>query len=252
MNLRCTSSILGTPVTVALLGVGLIGVGRLPVSALDQINKYIRTGVVRSSEGSPLDQVWVERLGAGSSNGSVTKADGLFQFPTGKHTLLFYRDGYRPEVRVVSGSQDSGDLSVILQPEPKAALTLRLCGRKGVPIRELEPAGVHGLHVKRSHDVDFVSYDAAYSYGGSEWYLSSMTGVHVGGMIPRPEWARELSSFTVRTLKCGDYQWYDLRGISPQGLESRWLGSVGYVEYSNVPPPVARVFDKAIDHGCCR
>ena len=224
----------------------------IPSASLAQTSKYPRTGEVRSSEGSPLTQVWVQPLG--SWEGSLTKADGEFLLPSGKSTLLFLKDGFRPEIRALTGSENSGDVSVVLEPEPKAALTLRPCRRQGGnPLAELEPASTRGVHLKRGGDVDFGAYDATYSYGGSIWDCGSMTGIHVQGLTPSPAWVAGVSSLTVRSLKCGDYQWFDLRGTSAEGRISRWIGySFSHVEYSKVPPEVSRVFDKAIDTGCCR
>jgi len=107
--------------------------------------------------------------------------------------------------------------------------------------------------MKRWHGVESHGYYARYERDGFVAELSSETGVHVGGLSPRPAWVAGLSSFTIRSLRCGGEQWIDLRGVTETGLEStRWVGGIGFVEYSKVPGPVARAFDKAIDNGCCR
>jgi hypothetical protein len=142
----------------------------------------------------------------------------------------------------------------VLQPEPEATATLRSCTRQqGAPAPGLEIGRARGIRLKHSHDVDFTAFDAQYVYQGAVWGLSSMTGVLVGGWNPAPDWVAGLSAFAIRSIKCGEYRWFDLRGTSADGLLSRWVGyGFSYVEYSKVPPPVARVFDKAIDTGCCR
>jgi len=221
--------------------------------ALAQAGANVRQGVIRSTDGAVLKLVWVQELG--TWNGRLTDADGQFQFPAGKPaTLLFDKDGFRPEIRLTTGSEGPDDMSVVLEPEARAALNLRSCRRRGgCPFCELELAKAPGLQIARGGDVDFAAYYATYKRGGFFGELGSMTGVHVGGLTPTPAWVAGLSSFTVRSLRCGGDQWIDLRGVSPQGLESRWVGyAVGHVEYSNVPTPVARIFDKAIDGGCCR
>jgi hypothetical protein len=252
MNAPSTQTISRRAVCIVFFVVAVVAAGCLSSSSIAQAPKPARAGLVRSSDGSPLNQVWVQHIGAWG--GSLTKADGRFLLPTGKSTLLFVKDGFRPEIRVITSSEDNGGLSVVLEPEPKAAVILPSCKLQGgSPLLELQPARFRGVQLKRGGDVDFGAYDATYRYGGSVWDFRSMTGIHVQGVIPTPEWAAGLSSFTVRSLKCGDYQWFDLRGTSASGHESRWVGySCSHVEYSNVPSPVARVFDKAIDNGCCR
>lgn len=251
MNPLCARTFLRTHVPVVLLGVVAITASCSLRSALAQGASSLRTGVVRSPVGRPITQVWVQQLGAWS--GSFTKADGRFMFAAGTSTLLFVRDGFQPEIRLVTGADDDRELSVVLEPEQAAALTLRSCGLLGAALREIEPAKVRGLKLKHGGDVDFTAYAADYSYGRSVWHLTSMTGIHAGGLTPTPDWVAGISSFTVRSLKCGGEQWFDLRGASVEGRESRWVSEgLSHVEYSNVPTPVARVFDKAIDNGCCR
>jgi len=213
----------------------------------------VQSGVVRSTDGGHLSQVWVQELG--TWRGRPTEADGRFQFPGGKPiTLLFYKDGFRPQIRVTTGAEDADGLSVVLEREASAALILRSCGRqRGCPLCEIELSRVRGLRMKRWHGVESHGYYARYERDGFVAELSSETGVHVGGLSPRPAWVAGLSSFTIRSLRCGGEQWIDLRGVTETGLEStRWVGGIGFVEYSKVPGPVARAFDKAIDNGCCR
>ena len=99
----------------------------------------------------------------------------------------------------------------------------------------------------------FFGYDATYDHGGSRWHLSSNTGIYVRGLTPQPDWVAGLLSLTVRSLRCGEDQWVDLRGVSDAGMKSRWIGyAFSHVEYSKVPPQVASVFDKAIDRASCK
>ena len=208
----------------------------------------IGTGMVRSEDGAPLRLVWVQELGP--RLGRLTESDGRFTFTAGKPvSLLLYKDGFRPQVIAVSGSEERSGLSVVLAADPKPNLVLRSCKGGTALIPEIEPAGMGGVRLRRGGDADFSSYTATYMYGGSEWNFSSMTGAHVDGIAPGPEWVAGLSSFTVRSLKCARAYWFDLRGVTADGLESRWLGYIGFVEYSKVPPAVARMFDKAIDTG---
>jgi hypothetical protein len=191
----------------------------------------------------------------GTWSGRATGADGQFQFSAGKPvTLLFVKDGFRPDLRAIAYPEDIGDVSVVLEPEGRAALNLPLCGRHGsIPLRELEPGPARGISLRHSSGGDYIRYHASYIYRGSEVYFESMTGIYAGGLTPTPEWAAGLSSFTVRSLSFGGDQWFDLRGTTQQGLQSRWVGYAGtHVAYSKIPAPVARLFDKAIDNECCR
>ena len=194
----------------------------------------------------------VQELGA--SRGRDADSSGQFQFPRGKPvTILFLKDGFSPQIRMISGSEDLNSLSVVLEPESKTALKLRSCRRERWLLPELDPAKVRGLQFRRHPNIEYASYSATYKYGGSVAYLSSMTGIHVGGLTPTPEWVAGLSAFTVRSLMCGGTQWFDLRGATDTALQSRWVGTAGsHVECSKVPAPVAQVLDKAIDNGCCR
>jgi hypothetical protein len=222
-------------------------------SGLAQVAYSQGSGVVLSADGRPLPGVWVQELGA--RTGYLTGADGGFSFPAGKSfVMLFYKQGLRPEVRDISASDAGSNLSVVLRPESAATLNLRLCRRQTAnPIHQLEIARVQGIRLRRAGDVDFASYSGAFRFNGAVSYISGMSGVHVGGLTPTPDWARGISSVTIRSFWCGEDGWLDLRGKSAGGGESRWIGyPFAFVEYSNVPSPVANLFDKAIDHGCCR
>jgi hypothetical protein len=171
-------------------------------------------GTVRSSTGATLDRVWVQELG--SWNGSPTKADGGFAFPLGKPaTLLLARDGFRPEILLTTGIETDGEIRVVMRREPDA-LSLGSCKQQeSGPLPELELAKTVNVQVKRGGDVDFVGYTATYTKNGeAAATLGSMTGLHIGGLTPTPDWVRGLSSFTVRSIKCGEVHWIDLRGVS--------------------------------------
>jgi hypothetical protein len=232
--------------------VALIAAVDFASSAPAQVPENTQSGVVRSTDGRLLEQVWVQELGA--SWGRGTEADGRFEFPGGKPaTLLLFKGGFRPQIRLTTGSEGLDGTSVVIEPEPRAALNLRSCGRHVGLLPELRPARVPGLQLRRAGDVDFAGYYATYKHDGVLGDLSSMTGIHVGGETPTPDWVAGLSSFTVRSLMCGGDQWFDLRGATETGLQSRWIGEGGsHVEYSKVPAPVAKVLDKALDNGCCR
>jgi hypothetical protein len=253
MSEQCICGRLRASVIVPWVFIALAAAVRTTPQASAQAPKTVRTGVVQSVDGVPLKFVWVQELGA--LRGRLTEADGQFAYPAGRRaTLLFVKDGFRPEIRVTGGSEAGGELFVVLQPEDKPARSLPFCYRHGQnTIHELELGGVRGVQVRRNRDADYVEYSATYDYGGRVVRLSSMSGIHVAGLTPTTEWLRGLESLTVRSLRVGDDQWFDLRGTSAEGLESRWVGyAFAHVEYSRVPPPVARVFDKAIDNGCCR
>jgi hypothetical protein len=252
MNPRPVRTALGTAVAIRRFVVALIAAGGFVSSAPAQAPENIQPGVVRSIDGRLLDQVWVQELG--TWRGRNTEANGRFGFPGGKPaTLLFFKGGFRPLIRATTGSEGLDGISVVLEPEPRAALNLRSCRRHVGLLPELQPARVPGLQLRRAGDVDFAGYYATYKHDGFLGELSSMTGIHVGGETPTPEWVAGLSSFTVRSLTCGGDQWFDLRGATETGLESRWIGEGGsHVEYSKVPAPVAKVLDKALDNGCCR
>src|SRR5215470_9421549 len=82
----------------------LTAVSGLLLIAHAQSTVGVRHGVVRSANGEPLDRVWVQQLG--TWRGGPTLA-GRFEFPTSKSvTLLLVRDGFEPQVRVVSASED--------------------------------------------------------------------------------------------------------------------------------------------------
>jgi len=71
-------------------------------------------------------------------------------------------------------------------------------------------------------------------------------------MTPTRDWVAGLKSPPVGSLTCGGNQWFDLRGVTDSGLQSRWLGGLdSEVVYSKIPTSVAKIFDKAIDKGCC-
>jgi hypothetical protein len=215
---------------------------------------HVSTGrvVVRSIDGKAVSGVWALQLG--SEFGHTTESDGRFDFPPGEVpvTLMFFKDGFRPELRVIDPSEIIDGLVVTLEAETTAVLTVRSCGRHKSVLREWEPAKVHGLELRRGGDVDFTGYYGTYDYQGSKAYLSSETGVHMSGLTPRPEWFAGLSSFTIRSITCGDEQWFDLRGSTEKGLRSRWVGHpASHIEYSKVPAQLADIFDRAIDKGCC-
>ena len=224
------------------------------LSASAQDSKNVRAGVVQSADGVPLKLVWVQEFGVW--RGRLTEVDGRFTYPAGRGaTLLFVKEGFRPEIRMTTGSEAPGELSVVLTPEHEPARSLPLCYRHGrdATIHEFEVARVRGLKVIRRRDADYVEYSASHTDRGAVARLSSMTGIHVGGLTPTPEWVAGLGSLTVRSLKCGDDEWFDLCGVSAEGLESRWVSyAFAHVEYSRSPSAAARYFDKAIDKGCCR
>jgi hypothetical protein len=206
-------------------------------------------GVVTGPAGEPLSNVWVQELGAWS--GTVTKADGVFGFPLGrKLTLLFAREGSGPEIRMVAGTEP--ELSQIMLPLSDTPASLSPCRDRGQGLLiEIDLAKVPSLVVKRGGDVDFFGYTATYTAKGATAILSSMTGMHIAGLTPTPDWVKGISSFTVQSLKCGSVQWIDLRGVSGAGFESRWIGfPQGFLEYSNVPSEAARTFDHAIGGAC--
>lgn len=220
--------------------------------AFAQGPEKVRSGVVRSTDGGTLSKVWVQELG--TWRGRFTEADGSFQFAGGKAvTLLFDKDGFRPQIRLTTGSEGADELSVVMVHEVSGALNLRSCRRqREFSLCEIELPKVPGLRIERWHGVESHGYNAKYKQDGFLGELTSETGVHVGGMSPKPEWVAGLSSFTVRSLRCGCETRFDLRGTTQAGLQSRWVGGFGFVEYSKVPGAVARAFDKAIDNGCCR
>jgi hypothetical protein len=226
----------------------------LTICAIALLAQRLGSGTARSTTGEPLEHVWVQELGAWS--GALTTADGVFAFTLGKPaTLLLSKDGFRPEIRLTAGTEKQGELTVVMQPAPDASLKLPSCERQGAgPLRELKLGTTGKLHVKSGGGADFVGYSATYAKNrATAAVLSSMTGIHVAGLTPTPDWVRGLSSFTLRTIECGGVQWTDLRGVSETGLQSRWVGySLSHLEYSKVSPEAARAFDSAIDNGCCR
>jgi len=216
-----------------------------------QAQDNVRWGVVRSNDGKTMDRVWVQKLGAWWR---ATEADGRFDFPSGEApiTLLFFKDGFRPQLRVVGTSEGLDGLTVVLEPETAAAVKLRSCRQHGRLLPVLEPLRVQGLRLRQLRDAEYAGYSGTYEYHGSPAEFWSSTGVHSGAMTPTRDWVAGLKSLAVGSLTCGGNQWFDLRGATDSGLESRWLGGLdSEVVYSKVPAPVADVFDKAIDKGCC-
>jgi hypothetical protein len=207
-------------------------------------------GTVKSPSGAPLGQVWVQELG--TWKGSLTKTDGAFMFPLGKPTtLLLTKDDFRPEIISTTGAGTDPELGVVLHPEPNTA-NLRCCMRQrhGL-LPEFELGKTSQVEVKHDGGADFVAYTASITTTGE--VLKSVTGLHVAGLTPTPDWAKGLSSLTVRSIKCGGVQWIDLRGVSDDGLGSRWIGwGASQLEYSKVSKKAALLFDRAIDKGCCR
>lgn len=253
MNALPSSAIARTAIAVVLISFALFAMGPSGHSGREQAVWPQRTGVVRSPTGSPLGLVWVQELG--TWNGRLTEVDGGFRFPADKPiTLLFAKDGFMPKIWTTSASKGLGDLSIVMDLEPAGTISLRSCGRLGSgPLRELEPATTHGMQATRRSGSDFIAYSAKYITGGSVVFVSGSTGIHVAGLTPTPDWVAGLSSFTVRAFRCGGFQWIDLRGVSSQGLQSRWVGyPFGDLAYSRIPATAAGVLDKAIDNGCCR
>ena len=240
-----------TALTFACFVVAFIAMSSCSSLAVAQAPRPAHWGVVRSTDGRLLAKVWVQELGA--RRGRETEAGGDFDLPVRKPaSLLFFKPGFRPQIRVTTGSEGIEGLTVVLEPEARADLNLRPCTGHRWPLPELRAAKVRGLEVRRGRNIEYASYDATYKYGGSVRYLSSRTGIHQSCLTPTPGWVAGLSSFTVRSLSCGGDQWFDLHGVTETGLESRWVGDGGgCVEYSKVPALVARVFDQAIDNGCC-
>jgi len=167
--------------------------------------------------------------------------------------LLFAKDGFRPQVVLTTGSQS--ERTVVMQPETEVSLALPSCREHSTEaFPELELAKTPRIGVRRGGDVDFRGYAATYTKNPAVVeVLGSMTGIHVGGLNPTPDWVKGLSSLTVRSIRCGGMQWIDLRGVSEGGLlQSRWVGyGQGHVDYSKVSREAALAFDHAIDHGCC-
>jgi hypothetical protein len=215
------------------------------------------TGVVRSADGPALGNVWVQELG--EWNGSLSKADdGLFRFTSGRPSrLLFTKEGFRSQIRVTTGFERPEELSVLLALESDSRRVLPSCKNQkeqesSTSLRELKLKRTHDIQLKKGGDVDFVGYAATYTIDGIVASLASMTGIHVAGLSPNPDWTKGITEFTVSNFTCGGYQWIDLRGTSEDGLQSRWVGyALSYVEYSKVPSEAARAFDDAIDSGCC-
>jgi hypothetical protein len=236
--------------TARLLRPRLLSLILLSTTAITGSAQPLGVGTINTQTGEPLSHVWVQEIG--SWNGSLTKGDGIFLFHIGTPvTLMFAKDGFRPQVREVTGTDN--ELNVVMTPAAGRSARLGDCNRRSdVTFPEIRVAKTHGILLKRETGTDFVGYTATYRSKRVAAVLSSMTGIHVAGLTPTPTWAEGLSRFTVGSLTCGGVQWIDLRGFSGEGLESRWIGyGLGHLEYSKAPAEAARAFDSAIERGCC-
>jgi hypothetical protein len=252
MNLRILHRTVRACFCVSVLGAILVP-GRIEINGFAQSDESPTYGYVRSADGTVLGQVWVQELG--KPRGCFSGVSGEFQLSMKRAvTLLFVKDGFRPALRTITSTKEDGQISVVLDPEPSAALKLPLCQRHGIiPIREVVSKNMRHIILTPGKNVDFSSYVAYYEHKGSELYFASMAGVHVAGETPTPEWVAGVTSLSVRSMKCGDSLGFDLRGSTGLGVASRWIGLPGsHVEYSRIPSSVARIFDEAIDGGCCR
>ena len=168
---------LSSPSLVALIALAA------PLLSAETLSK----GMVRSTSGTPLEQVWVQELGTG--HGSMTKADGVFTFPLGKPTtLLLVKDNFRPQIILTTGTETDRKLSIVLHPESDMA-SLRNCRRQGHGLLpEIELGQTPQVHLMRGREVDFVAYTATYTKSGE--VLGSMTGLHVAGLTPAPNWVK--------------------------------------------------------------
>jgi len=210
---------------------------------------------VRSTVGEAVMDVSVRDLTGCSGYGKTTSNGTLLLSDCQHMVLLLTRKGYRPAVQVVDAGVVDRNLVVTLEPDNGTGWTAPVCGRPGpgVPMKTIELKPPRGVRFKRFGDVDFSGYKIDFQEGKHADNLVSMSGTHASDGSPSSFWMMGLTQFEARSFHCGEFDGIDIRGFSPDGKQSRWVGYFySFVEYSRVSKEAADFFDRIISQACCR
>ncbi len=162
----------------------------------------------------------------------------------------FLRTGYQPYILAEPGAAEN--LSIILRQNSSSLHKPRCPGRRNPsPLPEIRVQMPHFVRKTLMSDADFTRLTIYASRGKGSSRLDIWSG-NVSLGVPGRDWLAGLAQVSASSIRCGEVDWLDFRGVTPHGLRSRWLGYFySFATYSNAPPEAATRFDKMIDTGCC-
>lgn len=209
-------------------------------------------GLVQSSSGARLARVQVDDLLGNFDRAVYTSPTGEFTVSlTSRAILLFTHFGHKATVRMVPPGTSS--LNVVLDPVDSGVWSPQLCSRSGEAFNgRMSFHWPHGAVSQTDADYSNTVYQYP-RHGDRRFALEAWEMAILSDRRPGKGWANEAVEATVRSLRCGELDGFDLRAVKADGSRGRFVSYLyGYVFYTDVPPEVAKRFDKIIDSACCR
>lgn len=210
------------------------------------------SGVVVSSDGRPLSDVWINHTGVRVEN-IKTNSSGQFDIHTRAPAIVFSKDGFQSKYWQVTGESDARIILVGAAPRMRQCGTFSHCvSLKGFMSAFCLPS-IPGVNVsKQGNDVDYGSRSCWITTPGGTPGIQHAAGGMWGPGLPFDEDVWSARNYSERTYVDDEgYNIIDARGKSSDGKCWRVLGHVfETAAYRNVAEPDTPLLDRVLDGAC--
>lgn len=208
-------------------------------------------GFVKTSDGKPIKDVYLQGFGKTDENGYFRIAsDVLVRF---WKTIIFDKRGFVPRVVVLDASNTN--LEIILKEETENNIW-EIPNCSGNKPKQSKLVGKYlkltvpkSTKIKSGSDTDYTYTSIEFGKEKQKSWLRSGLGNLYGGIYPSGEKLLELKHYTYRRTAFG----IDWRGITKEGNYWRYFGSISLFEtyhYETNAQEAATFFDNVLDTMC--
>jgi hypothetical protein len=207
-------------------------------------------GHVKTSQGEPINDVRIDRLGKTDESGHFKIAADFLRY---WDTLWIDKKGFVPQL--VSIKPTPSVLNITLEPEKDtSAATIPRCvdgkvrGSRVVG-KYLRLTVPKKLKFKTGVDTDYVYYHIGYAKNGKTGWLRGGWGPMYGDAYPPGQTLLALDHYSYRRTEVG----IDWRGVTKDGKYWRYFGAPSFFDIYDCltdSKEAAEMFDKILDGIC--
>jgi len=207
-------------------------------------------GHVRTTQGKPISDVRIDRLGKTDETGHFKIAADFLRY---WKTLMIDKKGFVPQV--VSIDPAPSVLDITLEPEKDTSVSdipncsaAKVTGTRFVG-KYLRLTVPKALKFKTGVDTDYIYYHIGFATNGKTAWLSGGWGNLYGNVYPPGETLLGLDHYSYRRTSIG----IDWRGVTKDGKYWRYVGAPAVFEtyhYETDSRHAADLFDKILDGVC--
>jgi hypothetical protein len=206
-------------------------------------------GFVKTSDGTPLKDVYIDKFGISDETGYYKIACDCLRY---WKAVVFHKEGFVPKPVLLEDLKTNSD--IVLEPETEN----KIWEIPNCPSTKSEKNRIVGVYLllnvpknlkyKSGIDTDYRYFLIGFKSKEKRALLRGGLG-NYAGVYPSGETLLTLKSFTFRRTSVG----IDWRGITKEGNYWRYFGAVSFMEtyyYETNIKEAAETFDKILDGVC--